>query len=73
MLRKLYTPEKIAAKLRQLEVLTAQDSAIADGARALGITEATFRWPNEFGGLKTGQSEADPGIGDGRICRCGRS
>jgi transposase-like protein len=39
-----------------VEVLTAQGSPIADGAKAIGVTEATyFRWRKEFGGLKTDQ------------------
>lgn len=56
MPRKRYTPEEIVAKLRQVEVLTSQGSSIADVARSIGVTEATyFRWRKEFGGLKTDQ------------------
>ncbi|NJO33758.1 MAG: IS3 family transposase [Rhodospirillales bacterium] len=56
MPRKRYTPEEIVAKLRQVEVLTSQGSSIAEGAKAIGVTEATyFRWRKEFGGLKTDQ------------------
>jgi putative transposase len=56
MPRKRYTPEEIVAKLRQVEVLTSQGSSIADGARSIGVTEATyFRWRKEYGGLKTDQ------------------
>ena len=52
MPRKRYTPEEIVAKLRQVEVLTSQGSSIAEGAKAIGVTEATyFRWRKEFGGL----------------------
>ena len=42
MPRKRYTPEEIVAKLRQVEVLTSQGSSIADGARSIGVTEATY-------------------------------
>ena len=56
MPRKRYTPEEIVAKLRQVEVLTSQGSSIADGARSIEVTEATyFRWRKEYGGLKTDQ------------------
>ena len=56
MPRKRYTAEEIVAKLRQVEVLTSQGSSIAEGAKAIGVTEATyFRWRREFGGLKTDQ------------------
>lgn len=56
MPRKRYTPEEIVAKLRQVEVLTSQGSSIVEGAKAIGVTEATyFRWRKELGGLKTDQ------------------
>lgn len=42
MPRKRYTPEEIVAKLRQVEVLTSQSSSIAEGAKAIGVTEATY-------------------------------
>jgi putative transposase len=38
MPRKRYTPEEIVAKLRQVEVMTAQGASIADGAKSIGIT-----------------------------------
>lgn len=56
MPRKRYTPEEIVAKLRQVEVLTAQGASIADGAKSIGITEQSYyRWRKEYGGLKTDQ------------------
>jgi putative transposase len=56
MPRKRYTPEEIVAKLRQVEVMSAQGASIADGARSIGVTETTyFRWRKEYGGLKTDQ------------------
>ena len=54
--KKTHTPEEIVAKLRQVEVLTAQGKAVAEAVRSIGVTEQTFyRWRAEFGGLKLDQ------------------
>ncbi len=56
MARKQHKPEEIVAKLRQVEVLVGQGQTVADGARAVGVTEATYyRWRAEYGGLKLDQ------------------
>ena len=56
MSRKRHKPEEIVAKLRQVEVLTAQGRSVAEAIRSIGVTEVTFyRWRQEFGGLKTDQ------------------
>ena len=56
MARKQHKPEEIVAKLRQVEVLAAQGKTVAEGARAIGVTEATYyRWRSEYGGLKLDQ------------------
>ncbi len=56
MARKRHTPEEIVAKLRQVDVLSAQCRPIADTIRAIGVTEVTYyRWLNEYGGLKGDQ------------------
>ena len=56
MARKQHKPEEIVAKLRQVEVLAAQGKTVAEGARAIGVTEATYyRWRAEYGGLKLDQ------------------
>ena len=53
---KQHKPEEIVAKLRQVEVLVGQGKTVADGARAIGVTEATYyRWRAEYGGLKLDQ------------------
>ena len=53
MSRKRHKPEEIVAKPRQVEVLAAQGRTVAEGARAIGVTEATYhRWRSEYGGLK---------------------
>ena len=54
--RKRYRPEEIVAKLRQVDVLTAQGQSIADAIRSIGVTEVTYyRWRQEYGGLKSDQ------------------
>jgi hypothetical protein len=45
--------EEIVAKLRQVEVQTAQGKPVAEAIRSIGVTEVTFYcWRNEYGGLK---------------------
>ena len=56
MPRKRHKPEEIVAKLRQVDVLVSQGKSVADGVRAIGVTEVTYyRWRQEFGGLKSDQ------------------
>jgi putative transposase len=56
MARKRYKPEEIVAKLRQVEVLTAQGKTAVEAIRSIGVTEVTFyRWRQEYGGLKGDQ------------------
>ena len=54
--KKAHTPEEIVAKLRQVEVLTAQGRPVAEAVRAIGVSEPSYyRWRAEFGGLKLDQ------------------
>ena len=56
MAKKRHKPEEIVAKLRQVDVLTAQGQSIAEAVRTIAVTETTyFRWRAEFGGMKTDQ------------------
>ena len=56
MARKRHKPEEIVAKLRQVEVLTAQGTSVAEAVRSIGVTEVRYyRWRQEYGGLKTDQ------------------
>ena len=56
MPRKRHTPEEIVAKLRQVDVVTAQGTTLAEAIRSIGVSEVTYhRWRNEFGGLKLDQ------------------
>ena len=42
MSRKRHTPEEIVSKLRQVDVLVAQGTPVADAIRAIGVTEVGF-------------------------------
>lgn len=56
MPRKRHKPEEIVAKLRQVDVMTAQGTPLAEAIRSVGVSEVTYhRWRNEFGGLKLDQ------------------
>jgi transposase-like protein len=61
MSRKRHKPEEIVAKLRQVklrqvDVLVAQGTPVADAVRSIGVTEVTYyRWRQEYGGLKSNQ------------------
>ena len=53
---KRHKPEEIVAKLRQVEIVTAQGKSIAETARSVGVSEQTcFRWRAEYGSMKTDQ------------------
>ena len=41
MARKRHTPEEIVSKLRQVDVLVAQGTPVADAVRSIGVTEVT--------------------------------
>ena len=56
MPRKRYTPEETVAKLRQVDVVTAQGRPLGEAVKTIGVTDTTYhRWRNEFGGLKLDQ------------------
>ena len=53
---KRHKPEEIIAKLRQVEVVAGQGTAMADAIRSIGVTEVTYyRWRSEYGGMKLDQ------------------
>ena len=53
-----YSPEQIVRKLRQAEGKLANGSTIAEVARQLGISEATFhRWRNRYGGMSSSEAK----------------
>jgi ACT domain-containing protein len=46
--RKGHSPEQIIWKLREVEVLVAKGSSVADAVRQIAVTEQTYyRWRNE--------------------------
>src|SRR5215208_485681 len=54
MSRKRHRPEEIVAKLRQVEVLTAQGRPVAEAIRSIGVTEvSTGRTPGRRDRLHT--------------------
>jgi putative transposase len=54
----MHKPEEIVAKLRQVEVLIAGGKSVAEAARAVAVSEATYhRWRAEYGGLKLDQAK----------------
>ena len=54
--KKRHKAEEIVAKLRQVEVLTAQGRPVVEAVRSIGETEVTYyRWRSEYGGLKGDQ------------------
>jgi transposase-like protein len=56
MSKKRHTAEEIVAKLRQVDVLTAQGRTVGEAIRQIGVTEVTYyRWRSEYGGLKSDQ------------------
>ncbi len=56
MPRKKHKAEEVVAKLRQVDVLTAQGRPVAEAVRTIGVTEVTYyRWRSEYGGLKGDQ------------------
>lgn len=53
MARRRHTPEQIVRKLREADRLLGEGAEVADVARHLEVSEATFhRWRNQYGGLK---------------------
>ena len=51
--RRRHSPEQIVRKLREADRLLGEGACIADVARHLEVSEATFhRWRNQYGGLK---------------------
>ena len=49
-------PEEIVTKLRQVEVLQGQGTAVADAVRQIGVTQQTYyRWRKLYGGMDRAQ------------------
>ena len=54
---KKLTAEQIIGKLREAEVHLAEGKTVAEASRKLGVTEQTYRWKREYGGLRTDQAK----------------
>jgi putative transposase len=53
MKRRRHTPDQIIRKLREADRLLAQGQEVAEVAKQLEISEATYhRWRAQYGGLK---------------------
>jgi putative transposase len=53
-----HTSEQIVRMLREAETKLAAGSSIAETARDLGISEATFhRWRNRYGGMSSQETK----------------
>ena len=51
--RRRHTPEQIIRKLREADRMLGEGAQIAEVARHLEVTEATYhRWRNQYGGMK---------------------
>ena len=58
MAMKRHRAEQIVAKLRQIEVLTAQGKVLAAACKEAAVSEQTYyRWRKEYGGLKLEQAK----------------
>ncbi len=53
MARRRHTPDQIVRKLREADRLFGEGAEVADVARHLEVSEATYHWwRNQYGGLK---------------------
>jgi transposase-like protein len=51
--RRRHTPEQIIRKLREADRMLGEGAQVADVARHLEVTEATYhRWRNQYRGMK---------------------
>ena len=58
MSRKIYKPEQIIRKLREVEIFIAQGMTAQQAARQIGVTEQTYyRWRKEYGGMQVEQAK----------------
>ena len=55
---KRYSPAEIVNKLREAEVLIAQDQSVAQVCKQIGVADQTYyRWRKEYGSLSTDQAK----------------
>jgi len=57
MSRKVYKPEQIIRKLREVEIFMSQGKTAQQAVRQIGVTEQTYyRWRKEYGGMQVDQA-----------------
>ena len=57
MPRQRFKLEQIIGKLREVEVVVAKGSTMAEACRQIGVTEQTlYRWRREYGGMRVDQA-----------------
>jgi transposase-like protein len=57
MPRQRFKPEQIIGTLREVEVVVAKGSTMAEACRQIGVTEQTlYRWRREYGGMRVDQA-----------------
>ncbi len=53
MKRTRHTPQQVIRKLREADRMLAEQKAVAEVAKELGVSENTYhRWRNQYGGMK---------------------
>jgi len=58
MSRNRHSTEQIIHKLREAEVLIAENQTVSQASKQIGVTVQTYyRWRKEYGGLKTDQAK----------------
>ena len=58
MSRRRFKPEDIVNKLREADVLIAQNRTVVQACKQIGVSEQTYyRWRKEYGGLKMDQAK----------------
>ena len=57
MAKKRFQAEQIIGKLREAEVEISKGQTIGQVVKKLGITEQTYYWRKEYGGLRTDQAK----------------
>lgn len=58
MSRKIYKPEQIIRKLREVEIFMAQGMTAQQAVRQIGVADQTYyRWRKEYGGMQVDQAK----------------
>jgi len=58
MAKKLYSPEQIINKLREVEVMLSQGATVGVASKKIGVTEQTYyRWRKDYGGMRVEQAK----------------